>query len=146
MNPPRSQLGASLVLGGIGLLMGFFLSRIGFASWDEVHAMFTFSSLRLVLAFLTGVVVLWPTWRFIARRTGARWSPRSIHRGTLAGGVLFGFGWALSGACPSIALVQLGEGQLGAGLTLIGILAGNFLYSMVHDRFFRWSTQSCADV
>jgi uncharacterized membrane protein YedE/YeeE len=64
----------------------------------------------------------------------------------LAGGALFGVGWALSGACPSIALVQLGEGQLGALVTLAGIFLGNLAYSAIHDRYFRWSTQSCADV
>lgn len=144
--PSASRARAGLVLGAIGLLMGFCLSRIGFASWDEVHAMFTFSSLRLILAFLTGVLVLLPTWPLIHRLTGASWSKRRIHRGTLIGGVLFGFGWALSGACPSIALVQLGEGQLGALLTLAGIFLGNLTYSVVHDRYFRWSTQSCADV
>lgn len=137
---------SAIVLGAIGVFMGFCLSRIGFASWDEVHAMFTFSSLRLTLAFLTGVAVLVPVWRLLHRFTGASWSPRHIHRGTLVGGVLFGLGWALSGACPSIALVQLGEGQLGAVLTLAGIFLGNFAYSFVHDRYFRWSTQSCADV
>ncbi len=51
-----SAVRSGVVLGAIGLFMGFALSRIGFASWDEVHAMFTFASWRLILAFLTGVV------------------------------------------------------------------------------------------
>jgi uncharacterized protein len=142
----RSKVGSALALGLLGTFMGFSLSRIGFASWDEVHAMFTFSSLRMTLAFLTAVVLLFPAWKLIHRVTGATWSPRRVHRGTLAGGALFGVGWALSGSCPSIALVQLGEGQLGALATLTGIFLGNLIYSVVHDRFFRWSTQSCADV
>lgn len=146
MTASGGTLRSAVVLGGIGLFMGFSLSRIGFADWDEVHAMFTFESLRLVLAFLTGVALLLPAWRLIHRVTGATWSARHIHRGTLAGGALFGLGWALSGACPSIALVQVGEGQLGALLTLAGIFLGNLGYSVVHDRFFRWSTSGCADV
>jgi uncharacterized protein len=142
----RSDARAAVVLALLGTAMGFSLSRIGFGSWDEVHSMFTFSSLRLTLAFLTGVVVLIPAWKLIHRLTGATWSPRNIHPGTFIGGALFGLGWALTGACPAIALVQLGEGQLAAILTLVGIFLGNLLYSVVHDRFFRWSTQSCADV
>jgi uncharacterized membrane protein YedE/YeeE len=58
---------------------------------------------------------------------------------------LFGVGWALSGACPAIALVQLGEGQFVALFTLLGIFAGNWLYSVVHERFFRWSASTCVD-
>ncbi len=142
MSPSLRQSLASLA---VGLPFGFFLSRIGFASWDEVHAMFTFSSLRLTLAFATAVTLLALGWIAIARLTGASWPARTVHPGTVAGGVLFGAGWALSGACPSIALVQLGEGQLGALWTLVGIFVGNYLYSVIHDRYFRWSVKACAE-
>jgi len=134
-----------VIVGVIGVLFGFALSRIGFTSWDEVHRMFTFGDLRLLLTFAFAVGLLAVSWVVIARLTGASWSPRRMHPGTLIGGALFGIGWALSGACPSIALVQLGEGQLGAGLTLVGILAGNWLYSVVHERYFRWTAASCVD-
>jgi uncharacterized membrane protein YedE/YeeE len=136
---------ASLFTGATGLLFGFSLSRIGFSSWDEVHAMFTFSSLRLVFAFGLAVALLMVAWRVVTAKTGATWSPRLIHPGTIAGGVLFGAGWALSGACPSIGFVQLGEAQFGAAFTLVGVFAGNYLYSVVHERYFRWSTRNCAD-
>lgn len=131
----------------VGLALGFSLSRIGFSSWDEVHRMFTFESLRMLLAFCAGVVVMALGWYAVKKlsRTSPRWIPRDIHRGTVAGGLLFGAGWALSGACPSIALVQLGEGKLLALFTVAGIFAGNWLYSVVHERFFRWTTQSCID-
>jgi len=132
-------------VGVTGVIFGFALSRIGFSSWDEVHRMFTFSDLRLFLTFCSAVAFLTVAWIAIARLTGASWSPRSLHPGTLIGGAIFGTGWALSGACPSIAMVQLGEGQLGAGFTLIGIFAGNWLYSVVHERYFRWSAASCVD-
>ena len=41
-----------------------------------------------------------------------KFAPRNIHPGTLIGGALFGTGWAISGGCPTIALAQIGEGQL----------------------------------
>jgi len=137
----RERVGVAVT----GVVFGFSLSRIGFSSWDEVHRMFTFADLRLLFTFMSAVVFLTLAWIAIARLTGATWAPRNLHPGTLAGGALFGIGWALSGACPSIAMVQLGEGQLGAGLTLIGIVAGNWLYSVVHERWFRWSAASCVD-
>lgn len=136
---------AGILTAVTGVLLGFSLSRIGFSSWDEVHAMFTFDSLRMIFAFLFAAVFLAIAWPLIARVTGATWSPRLIHKGTIFGGVLFGIGWALSGSCPSIALVQLGEGQLGAGVTLLGIFGGNYLYSVVHERYFRWQARTCAD-
>jgi len=131
----------------VGVLFGFALSRIGFSSWDEVHRMFTLRDLRMTLVFASAVGVLGVAWPVIRRagRTPPRWTPRPIHKGTLAGGLLFGAGWALSGSCPSIALVQLGEGQLAALWTLAGIFAGNALYAKVHARYFRWSAGSCVD-
>lgn len=129
----------------VGLCFGFALSRIGFTSWDEVNAMFAFRDLRLLFTFALAVTALMVAWPIVQRLTAARWTPRNLHRGTLAGGAIFGIGWALSGACPSIALVQIGEGQLAAGLTIAGIIGGNWLYSIVHERYFRWSVGSCAD-
>jgi uncharacterized membrane protein YedE/YeeE len=131
----------------VGVCFGFVLSRVGFTSWDEVHRMFTFSDLRLVLIFGLAVVLLGIGWPTIVKlsKVRPRWSSRTIHRGTAVGALLFGIGWALSGACPSIALVQLGEGQLAALWTLGGILLGNWLYSLAHERLFRWDSGSCVD-
>lgn len=136
---------ANLLTIVLGVVFGFCLSRIGFTSWDEVHAMFTFSDLRLVIAFGTAVALLSVGWVVVRRLrpSDPAFSPRPVHKGTLVGGVLFGAGWALSGACPSIALVQLGEGKLGALVTLAGIFLGNALYAEVHERYFRFSVGSC---
>jgi len=130
----------------LGVLMGFVLSRIGFSSWDEVHAMFVFSDLRMFLGFGVAVMLLFVAFRALAKVTARTpFRDRPVHKGTLIGGLLFGAGWAISGACPSIALVQLGEGQLAAGYTLLGVFAGNWLYGAVHMRFLRWDTVSCLD-
>jgi uncharacterized protein len=137
----RNRVGVGLV----GLVLGFSLSRIGFSSWDEVHSMFTFADLRLFLTFCSGVAMLAIAWLFVARASAAAFPARPIHPGTLPGGILFGLGWALCGACPSIALVQIGEGQLGGFFTLAGILAGNWLYAAVHERFFRWTPSACVE-
>ena len=130
-----------------GVLLGFALSRIGFSSWDEVHRMFTFADLRLLFTFMFAVAVLAVAWRVLYRISSEKpsWPSRNIHKGTIAGGALFGVGWALSGACPGVALVQLGEGQLGAVWTLGGILVGNSVYALVHEKYLRWPAASCAD-
>jgi uncharacterized membrane protein YedE/YeeE len=109
--------------------------------------MFTFADLRLFHSFAFGVTVLGVLW-VVVRRSAAVlpvWPARSIPPGTIWGGALFGARWALCGACPGIALVQIGEGQLGALWTLGGMLLGNGLYSIVHERYFRWPRQSCVE-
>jgi hypothetical protein len=135
---------ARLRVAGLGVAFGFILSRVGFSSWDEVHRMFTFADLRLVLAFGTAVAALALAWRLALGLAGARFAPNPWHRGAIPGGLIFGAGWALCGACPSIALVQLGEGQLGAGWTLAGIVLGNALYGALNARLLRWPNATCA--
>lgn len=128
--------------GVYGLLFGFGLSRIGFADFAEVHAMFVFEDLRLLLAFAGGVA-LTMIGLFVLARMSAM-PRRSLHPGSVAGGVLFGAGWAVTGACPSIVLVQLGQGQVAALATLAGVIAGVAAYAPVHRRWLRWPMESCA--
>lgn len=123
-----------LKLLGMGALLGFSLSRIGFTSWDEVHAMFTVASLRLYLVFALAVTLLGGAFAVIQRRGKPAWPARPVHRGTLVGGVLFGLGWALSGACPGVTLAQLGEGRFYALFVLVGIGIGNAAYGALFEK------------
>lgn len=129
----------------IGTFLGFSLTRIGFASWDEVHAMFTFHSLRLTLTFAMAVAVLVVAWAVIGKRRVLPSSTKPIHRGTIPGGIIFGIGWAISGGCPSIAFVQLGQGQLGAIVAVAGMFAGNALFSYVNPRKLHVPSESCME-
>lgn len=122
-----------LRLAFLGALLGFTLSRTGFTSWDEVHAMFTFTSLRMFGAFALAVSLLAGAFFVIQKRSNPAWPPRPIHRGTLIGGVLFGAGWALSGGCPGVVLTQLGEGKMYALFALTGIAIGNWVYGAMFE-------------
>lgn len=125
-----------------GLTFGFMLSRMGFSDYAEVHRMFVFADLRLFLTFCLGVALATGGYFTLAR--GADLPKRSIHPGSIAGGVLFGAGWALTGACPAIMLVQLGEGQVAGVATLLGAVSGMLVYPALQRRFFRWDSGTCA--
>lgn len=131
----------------VATLLGFSLSCIGFSSWDEVHRMFTGAEPRLLLTFGFAVVALAIAWRVVLAVSQLRpaWPRRKVVRGTIAGGVMFGIGWALTGACPAVALVQLGEGRGLAAFSLLGILIGNWLFALVRERYLNWNTGSCND-
>ena len=122
----------------VGVVVGFFLSQIGFADWQQVRQMFLLEDPRLWLAFMGAVVVLLgPMW-WIQKRRGHDLGRRPIHRGSIPGGILFGAGWAITGACPGVALVQVGEGQVPALASLVGIFIGASGYLWAHARFFGW--------
>lgn len=115
-----------LLYGLFGLCMGMILSFIGFTNFDEVHKMFTLQDFRLIAAFAGAVGLLAIGFAIISRQ---RHIPRKkFNKGTIPGSVLFGAGWAITGSCPSIALVQLGEGQLAALFVVFGIFFGVWGY------------------
>jgi hypothetical protein len=125
----------------LGGLLGFTLSMTGFSDYDELHKMFLFQDLRLLFCFMGGMVMCVIGFRTACRRSSHAGKP--IHPGTIPGGLIFGVGWALTGACPTLPLVQLGEGKLIAFVPLVGVVAGMTLYRTVHARFFRWDRGSC---
>lgn len=125
----------------LGILMGILLSYIGFSNFSELHKMFLFSDLRMLLSFAGAVAFASLVFNYFMH--GLPQSKKPMHPGVIPGSVLFGAGWAISGSCPSIALVQLGEGQAAALFTLPGILFGVWFYRQMHRKFFRWDSGSC---
>jgi hypothetical protein len=128
-------------MGFFGLLLGFSLSSIGFTDFGEIHRMFKFEDARLFLTYGLGIALA--TVGFLVVKQARRLGPRPFHKGTIPGGLIFGAGWAITGACPAGALTQLGEGRVVAGFTVAGILLGAWLYPVVHARFFRWPMVVC---
>jgi uncharacterized membrane protein YedE/YeeE len=118
----------------MGALLGFSLSRMGFTSFDEVSDMFNVRSLRLYEVFALGVVLTGAAFAIIRHTSTPSWSARPIHKGTLVGGVLFGVGWALSGACPGVLLAQLGEGRFYALFAMAGVVIGNGAYGALLEK------------
>lgn len=105
-----------------GLLLGFVVGRLGFTDYGELHRMLTFGDLRLFSAFLLAVNLLVVVFLTVGR--GLVLPGGTFHRGLIPGAVLFGVGWALTGACPGVALVQVGQGSLPALASLAGIAVG----------------------
>lgn len=125
----------------LGMLMGILLSYIGFSNFSELHKMFLFSDLRMLLTFAGAVALASLVFNYFMH--GLPLAKKPMHPGIIPGSALFGAGWAISGSCPSIALVQLGEGQAAALFTLLGILFGVWFYRQMHRKFFRWDSGSC---
>lgn len=118
-----------------GVLFGFVLSRARVTDYDTIASMFRLTDLHLFgvigAAIPTAALGLWAL-RRAGNRTlaggAADIRPKPWNRGAIWGGLLFGAGWALTGACPGTALAQVGEGKLIASFSVIGILLGTYLY------------------
>jgi hypothetical protein len=126
-----------------GVLLGFSLSRIGFSDYDELHKMFVFADWRMFFAFAGGLVLATLLFQVLFR--GRFRLSRPIHKGSIVGGVMFGLGWALAGGCPSVPLVQLGEGKVAALFTVGGIVTGMLLFRWLQIRYLHWNVTSCGE-
>ena len=125
----------------MGTYFGIVLVKSEVVRWQRVHEMFLFQEARMYLIISTGIVVsaicmLW------IRRTGIRtldgqpivYKPKPYHTGVVIGGILFGAGWAITGACPGPIYAQIGAGVTPALLTLAGALAGMYTYAYTQPK------------
>ena len=125
----------------LGLVMGVTLAQIGLADYDELHKMLSLSDFRMLGSFMLAIMLTAIAFHFMASQFPVR--KKQFHPGIIPGSLLFGIGWAVSGACPAIVFVQLGQGKLPALMTLLGIFIGVKLYRYIHAHLLRWDTGSC---
>ncbi|MFI0470961.1 DUF6691 family protein [Saccharopolyspora sp. 5N102] len=132
--------GAVLVANIItGLALGFVVTNIGFGDYAELNRMFTFRDPRMLYAFAGAVAIIVVVFAVVGvRRTAGR-----IHRGVIPGAVLFGTGWAISGGCPAIPIIQVASGYLPALVTIAGVMVGMWLCRWANARFFQLDRGSC---
>ena len=124
----------------LGTIFGFVLSRSGAADYDQIQSMFLFRSFQLY-GILGTAVVMTAAGLWLIKRRGRTALGRALkielkplHRGTIAGGLLFGVGWSMAGMCPGPILVNIGEGKIYALAALAGALAGTALLGAVYPR------------
>ena len=63
-----------------------------------------------------------------------RLQPYKFSKGQIFGGLIFGFGWALTGACPGPLFAQIGTGATVVIISLLSAIAGTWTYGMIRDK------------
>jgi uncharacterized membrane protein YedE/YeeE len=120
--------GLGLVISGMvqpGKVLGF-LDFTGV--WDP-SLMFVMVGAFCVFAVLRAKIL-----RRDRSLLGASFPPKAVtvlDARLLGGAAVFGLGWGLAGYCPGPAIVSAGSGSLGAGVVLIGMIAGIRLADVV---------------
>ena len=126
----------------IGIVFGVVLSWSGVMSPQVIRAGLLFEEAYLFALFAAAVGTAFVGLRILRRRaprallTGERvaWEPVTPERRHVAGSVLFGIGWAISGACPGPIATQLGQGIAWAIPTTVGLIAGLVVFRRVQAR------------
>lgn len=126
----------------IGIVFGIVLTKAEIISWYRIYEMFRFQSFHM-FGVIGSAVVLGIVLLQIIKRTQLNslegkpieTEPKemSITR-YLAGGIIFGFGWALTGACPGPLFILVGAGVYVMILGVISAVAGTFVYGLLKDK------------
>lgn len=126
----------------VGFVFGVVLTKSEAISWYRIYEMFHFQSFHMygiiMTAVLTGVIGI----QIIKRNDikDSDGSPIVIadkENGTaryLIGGVLFGLGWALVGACPGPIYILIGAGFWSVFIVLFGALLGTYIYGVFKNK------------
>ncbi|WP_309641667.1 DUF6691 family protein [Flavobacterium sp.] len=125
----------------VGFIFGIVLTKSEAVSWYRIYEMFQFQSFHMygiiMVAIATGVIGLQIIKRKqIKNSDGEVITIADKEKGSFRywiGGLFFGLGWALVGACPGPIFILLGAGFLPVILILIGALLGTFIYGLVKD-------------
>lgn len=126
----------------VGFVFGIVLTKSEAVSWYRIYEMFQFQSFHMygiiMVAIVTGVIGI----QIIKRKKIkdikglpieiADKEPGSIRY--WVGGILFGLGWALVGACPGPIYILLGAGFWSILIVLFGALFGTYLYGVIKDK------------
>jgi len=125
-----------------GIFFGIVMTKSEAISWYRIQEMFRFDSFHMYgiigSAFITGVIII----QMIKRKemttiNGEKISILdknfSITR-YLAGGTIFGLGWALAGACPGPMFTLIGTGYSVVLVLMISAIFGTFTYGLLRDK------------
>jgi uncharacterized protein len=125
----------------VGFIFGIVLTKSEAVSWYRIYEMFQFDSFHMygiiMTAIATGVIGI----QIIKRNKlkdikGLPIEIQEKEKGTFRywiGGLFFGLGWALVGACPGPIFILLGSGFISVIFIFFGALLGTFLYGVVKD-------------
>lgn len=125
----------------VGILFGIVFVKAEVISWFRIQEMFRLQSFHM-FGIIGSAVAVGMLSVFLIKKFGIKTiygEPIVIHskefnKGQIYGGLLFGFGWAITGACPGPLFAQIGTGATAILITLLSAIAGTWVYGYFRDK------------
>jgi uncharacterized membrane protein YedE/YeeE len=132
---------ANLVYAFMGIVFGIVFVKAEIVSWFRIQEMFRFESFHMYgvigTAVVVGVISVFLIKKYkIKTKDGEQiiLTPKTFNKGQVIGGLLFGLGWAITGACPGPLFAQIGSGFTVIIITFLSALAGTWCYGLFKDK------------
>jgi uncharacterized membrane protein YedE/YeeE len=117
------------------------LTKAEVISWFRIQEMFRFESFHMYgiigMAILVGFISVQMITRFNIRSLGGEMislKPKKFHPGVLIGGIIFGLGWATTGACPGPLFALIGNGLTVFIVPLLSAVLGTWVYGRFREK------------
>lgn len=124
-----------------GLFFGIILVKSEVISWFRIQEMFRLQSVHMFgvigSAVAVGMLSVWLIKKYKVKTIYGEpieFASKKFNKGNIYGGLLFGFGWAITGACPGPLFAQIGTGATVIAVTLISAIAGTWVYGWLRHR------------
>ena len=125
----------------LGIFFGMILTNGEIISWFRIQEMFRFDAFQMYgvigSAILVGALSMLLIRKFNLKTVSG--DPvvverKELSKGTVIGGLLFGIGWAFTGACPGPLYALVGNGYGGYLVALLSAVAGALVYGLVQEK------------
>jgi len=137
----ETGIAANLKYFVMGTLFGIVFVKAEVVSWYRIQEMFRLHSFHMYgvigTAVVTGMLSVWLIKRFRVKTMQGEpvvFHKKKFHWGNVIGGLLFGLGWAITGACPGPLFAQIGSGFVVVSVTLLSAIAGTWVYGLLRER------------
>jgi uncharacterized membrane protein YedE/YeeE len=125
----------------IGFIFGIILIKAEVVSWFRIQEMFRFQSFQMY-GIIGSAVMVGMLSVFLIKKLHVKTisgepiniAPKEFTKGNIFGGLLFGFGWAMTGACPGPLYSLVGSGLLIILVVLLSAIAGTWVYGKLRDK------------
>jgi uncharacterized membrane protein YedE/YeeE len=128
----------------IGLLFGIALVKSQVVSWFRIQEMFRLQAFHMYgiigSAIVVGMISILIIKKFNINTIHGETviiPTKKFNWGNVYGGLIFGLGWAITGACPGPLFAQIGSGFLVISVTLLSAIAGTWVYGLLRDKLPR---------
>ena len=125
----------------VGIVFGIVFVKAEIISWFRIQEMFYLQSFFMYgvigTAVVVGMISIWIIKRFNIKTIGGApitFTDKKFNKGQIYGGLLFGIGWAITGACPGPLFAQVGSGFLVVVLTFISAVGGTWVYGLLQNK------------
>jgi uncharacterized protein len=124
-----------------GIVFGIAFTKSEIISWFRMQEMFRFQNFHMYgvmgTAIIIGIISVWLIKRFNVKTIYGEqivFQKKKFNKGQVIGGLIFGIGWAMTGACPGPLFAQIGAGFLVVTVVLLSAVAGTWVYGYFREK------------